>query len=302
MKSSIWVERYRPRTISEVIFQDTRQETTFENIIKDGIIPNLLLSGFQGTGKTTISKVLIRELKVDPADVLRINCSDEKIDALRNKVSGFAMTMPIGKFKVVQLEELDYSSLEGFALLRGLIEDTSATCRFIATCNYENKIIPPLKSRFQRFHFQAPDKEKIAARMVEILDKEEVDYDAEDLLTYIDVGYPDIRQTIQLLQSNTQNKKLLSPSNASSENDWKFGLLDCLVKNDWVAARKLVCTSASREEHQDIYTFLYQNVDKMKTENKDAVIVTLAEYMYKHALCSDTEINLSACFIALKQI
>jgi replication factor C small subunit len=289
MKPSIWVERYRPKTISDVIFQDDRQHKQFASYVEAGDIPNLFLSGIQGTGKTTISKALVRDLQIDKADVLRINCSDEKIDALRSKVSGFAMTMPFGKFKIVQLEEMDYLSLDGQALLRSLIEDSSKSCRFIATCNYENKVIPALKSRFQQFYFRAPDKEKIAERMVSILETEKIDYDAEYLLTYIDVGYPDIRKTIQLLQGNIQNGKLLNPNQVSGNAaDWKFGLLDAISTGDFRKARKLVCESATREEHEDVFTFLYQNVDKMKVSDKEAAIVTIAEYMKGHPLSSDT--------------
>ena len=300
MKHSIWVEKYRPRTISDVIFQDARQAENSESFVSDGNFPNLLLSGIQGTGKTTISKALMRDVNVDKSDVLRINCSDKKIDALRNEVTSFATTMPLGKFKVVQLEEFDYLSLDGQALLRGLIEDTSATCRFIATCNYENKIIPPLKSRFQHFYFRAPDKDKIAGRMVDILDKEKVDYSAEDLLTYIDVGYPDIRRTIQLLQGNVMGNKLLNPSSSSANSaDWKFGLLDCISSGDFKAARKLVCESATREEHEEIFTFLYQNIDKMKVVDPESAIVTIATYMKGHIQSANTELNLAAMFIEL---
>jgi DNA polymerase III delta prime subunit len=302
MKPSIWVEKYRPKTISDVIFQDARQQTAFENFVKDGDIPSLLLSGIQGTGKTTVSKALLNDLGIDRSDVLRVNCSDEKIDALRSKVTNFAWTMPLGKFKIVQLEEFDYLSLDGQALLRGLIEDTSSSCRFIATCNYENKVIPPLKSRFQQFYFKAPDKDNIAGRMVEILDKEKVDYDAEDLLTYIDVGYPDIRKTIQLLQQNTQSGKLLSPTNAATEGDWKFGLLDSITSGDFKKARKLVCETATREEHEDVFTFLYQNITKMKVSDQEAAIVTIASYMKGHIQSSDTELNLAAMFIELSKL
>lgn len=301
MKPSIWVEKYRPKTISDVIFQDERQQKTFENFVKDGDIPHLLLAGIQGTGKTTISKALLNDLGLDSSDILRVNCSDEKIDALRSKVTNFAWTMSLGKFKVVQLEEFDYLSLDGQALLRSLIEDTSSSCRFIATCNYENKVIPPLKSRFQKFYFKAPDKDKIAERMLHILDTEKVEYEPEDLLTYIDVGYPDIRATIGLLQGNSQGGKLLSPTNASKESDWKFGLLCAISNSDFKVARKLVCESATREEHEDVFTFLYQNVDKMKID-QEAAIVTIASYMRGHIQSSNTELNMAALFIELGKL
>ena len=302
MKPSLWIEKYRPKTISDVIFQDERQQSTFENFIKDGDIPHLLLAGIQGTGKTTISKALLNDLGIDRSDILRVNCSDEKIDALRSKVTDFAWTMSLGKFKVVQLEEFDYLSLDGQALLRSLIEDTSASCRFIATCNYENKVIPPLKSRFQKFYFKAPDKDKIAERMLAILDKEKVSYEPEDLLTYIDTGYPDIRATIGLLQGNTQGSKLLSPKQITGENDWKFDLLELIDSGNFTNARKLICSNISREEHEDVFSFLYQNINRMKIAGKDEAIITIAEFMYKHSLCSDTELNLVAMFLTLSKI
>lgn len=303
MKHSIWVERYRPKTFCDVIFQDKRQSDLFQAFIENGDIPNLFLSGERGTGKTTISKVLINDLNVDKADVLRINCSDEKIDAMRNKVTSFAMTMPIGKFKVVQLEEIDLLSFDAQGLLRGLIEQTAISCRFIATCNYENRVIPPLKDRFQHFYFRAPDKEKIALRMADILEREKVEFDVEHLLTYIDIGYPSIRQTIQLLQQNTNKSVLLSPKDAAAaQSDWKFGLLDTISSGNFKAARKLVCESATREEHEDVFRFLYDNIEKLKVKDKEAAIVTIAEYLYKNSIVADTEISLAAMFIELSKL
>jgi DNA polymerase III delta prime subunit len=301
-QQSIWVERFRPRTLADVIFQDARQESIFKSFVEAGEIPNLFLSGIQGTGKTTISKAILKDLNVHKADILRINCSDEKIDAIRSKVSSFAMTMPIGKFKVVQLEECDHLSHDAMALLRGLIEDTSANCRFIATCNYENRVIPPLKSRFQQFAFKAPDKEKVALRMASILDTENVQYNIEDLITYIEVGYPDVRKTIQLLQGNTVKGKLLAPTSSSAqESDWKFGLLDAVSAGDFKRARKIVCETASREEHEDIFTFMYRNVEKLKVKDKEEAILIIAEHLRNHSLVADTEINLAAMFIQLSR-
>lgn len=302
MKTSIWVERYRPKTIKDIIFQDARQQQQFETFVANQDFPHLLLSGIRGTGKTSVSKALINDLNIDSADVLKINCSKDKIDAMRNRVNDFAMTLPVGKFKVVRLEEFDYLSLDGQALLRTLIEDASFSCRFIATCNYENKVMPELKDRFQRFYFKAPDKEKVALRMAHILDTENVEYDVEHLLTYIDVGYPSVRQIIQLLQQNSSSGKLDPPSSAKGmESDWKFGLLELVSSGNFKQARKLVCESATREEHEDVYRFLYDNLDKLKISDKEAAILTIAEYLYKHSIVADTEINLAACFIELSK-
>src|SRR5271168_5439945 len=193
MKTSIWVARYRPKTISDVIFQDDRQRKLFEAFVEKKDIPNLLLTGPRGTGKSSVSKALVKDLNVDPADVLTINCSKDKVDAMRNQVDSFAMTMPMGQFRLVRLEELCGLSQEGQKLLRSTIEDTMGNCRFIATANYENKIIGPLEDRFQHLYFRAPDKEQIAVRVAEMLEKEKIEYDPEYLLTYVDVGYPSVR-------------------------------------------------------------------------------------------------------------
>lgn len=303
MKTSLWVEKYRPKTIADVIFQDERQAAFFNNIIKSGELPNIMLHGVQGTGKTTISKALINDLDVDPSDVLTLKCSNEKIDALRDKAEGFAMTFPMGKFKVIRLEEFDYLSLDAQALLRSQIEDASGNCRYIATCNYANRILPPLRSRFQEFSFRAPDQDKITLRMAEMLESEGVEYSAEDLIDYVAVGYPDIRKTIQLLSQNVADKKLQPSKGAAvQEADWKFGLLACLQKSDFKGARKLVCESATREEHEDVFRFLYTNIDKVKVKDCDQAIVTIAEYLYRHSIVADTEINLAALFIELGKI
>jgi len=303
MKTNIWVERYRPKTVADVIFQDDRQQSKFESFVHSADIPHLFLAGVQGTGKTSISKALIHDLNVDPSDVIKVNCSDEKIEAIRNKVTSFAMSMPLGKFKVVRLEEIDYLSLDAQALLRSLMDETQTNCRYIATCNYSNKIIAPLKSRFQEFYFKAPDKEKVAVRMAEILEKEGIEYDAEILLTYVDVGYPDIRKTIQLIQGNSQGGKLLDPKSADDGfSDWRFGLLDAISAGNFKVARKLVCDSATKEEHEDVYRFLYENIDKLKVNDKEEAILVIAEHLYKHSIVADTEINLAACFISLGKL
>lgn len=301
-ENSLWVEKYRPKTLNDVIFSTDQQREIFTDIIAKNTLPNLLLYGTHGTGKSTISQALINDLNIDPMDVLRINCSNKKVEAIRTDVSAFAMTLPMGSIKVVQLEELDYSSPEAFALLRSLIEDTSSTCRFIATCNYVNRIMPALRSRFTQVGFQAPDKETIVVRMVQILEEEEIKFEIDDLLTYIDVGYPDVRQTIQLLQGNSVNGILKNPEEAKTGTaEWKFELLAAIPSGDLKKARKIVCEQVPREDHESVYTFLYQNIEKLKVKSQDLALIKIAEYLYKHAFCADTEINLAALFIELEE-
>jgi DNA polymerase III delta prime subunit len=157
----------------------------------------LILSGVQGSGKTTISRALIRELKIDRADVLHINASDETgVDQMRAKIKNFVMSMPVGRFKVVRLEEAEFLSLNAQAMLRALIEDFSDTSRFIITCNYENKLMPAIKSRMTHYRFTAPDEGEILLRAGEILFTENIDFNPDDLEKVIKVFYPDIRSII----------------------------------------------------------------------------------------------------------
>jgi replication factor C small subunit len=303
--SKLWVESHRPKSIEDIVFQDDHQRQQFMNMVAAQEIPNLLLSGIQGTGKTTVSRALIRDLDIDRGDVLMINASDETgVDAMRDKIGGFAQSMSFGKFKVVQLEEADYLSPNAQAILRKIIEDYSSVTRFIITCNYANKIIPALKSRVQEFHFKAPEIEAVTVLMAEILDAEKVEFDLDVLEKFISVAYPDIRKIINLLEQNSKTGTLIAPKTAgSSEGDYKFKLLDLITANDFRQARKLVCENAQREDYEDLYRFLYENIHKSPKFNtpdkEEAAIVVIASYLYKHALSSDVEINAAAMFIEL---
>lgn len=301
--NKLWNEAYRPKVISDMVFANDRERAVFQAVIDSGSLPNLLLVGHQGTGKTSISGVLLNELKVLQEDTLRINCSDEKIDAMRDKVKTFAYTMPMGAFKVVQLEELDYSGFDAQALLRSLIEEVSSSCRFIATANYSNKILPAIRSRFQEFVFSTPSQDEILLRMADILALENVEYLVDDLDKIVTAAYPDIRKTLQLLESSSKTNKLVIVGE-SAVDDWRLQLLPLLEKADFKSARKLVCESASKEELQSIYRFLYENlhrVTKLKP-HLDQAIILIAQYQYQHAFVADAEIQIAALMIELSQL
>jgi DNA polymerase III delta prime subunit len=296
-----WCEAYRPHQISEIIFGDDRTKRIFEKYQADNSFPNLLIYGPPGTGKSSLSGALVHDCAVDEFDVLRINCSDEKIDALRDKVKAFATTMPYGDFKVVRLEELDYLSQDGQALLRSLIEEVSSTCRFIGTCNYLNKVLPPLQDRFQLHHFAAPDAVEMALRAAEILEKRNVEFTVDDLDAVIAAAYPSMRKVLQLLESHSTTGTLVLAGAQEGGSDWKIGLLPLLEKGDLKGARKLVCESASREEVVEIYRFIYDNLHKMKTlkGKDDQAVVLIAQYQDMHTRASDVEINVAALFCEL---
>jgi DNA polymerase III delta prime subunit len=300
MLNKLWVEKHRPKTIEQVIFGSEDEKQYFTSLVRDQTLPNLLLTGSPGVGKSTISLALMNDLQVDPADVLKINCSDEKIEALRDKVKVFAFTMPMGSFKVVRLEEIDHLSNDGQALLRDLIESTSSSCRFVATANYKNRIIPALQSRFHHVEFSKPLREDVLIRMAEILAEEGVEFELDDLERVLTASYPDLRRTFSLLEAGSRTGKLKIQGNQSIQ-DWKLQLLPLLEADDLGGARKLVCESATKEELQDVYRFLFDNLDRVKRlkGKQDQAVVLLAQYQYQHAFVADPEIQIAALFIEL---
>ena len=305
--TQLWVEKYRSTNFDEYVFNDADHKVKFQRMVNDGEIPHLLLSGTAGSGKTTLSKLLVRLLNIDPCDVLLINASDENsVDVMREKISTFAMSYSIGSFKVIQLEEADYLSPNAQAVLRVIMEEASSNCRFILTANYDNKIIPAIKSRCTSFHFKSPSQDDTLARCAEILLSENIDFELELLETYISVYYPDLRQIINVLQSNSIDGKLLPPKNMTGNDDYKFKILDYLTSGDLRSCREVVCKNVGRDEYEDVYRFLYENLsvcEKFKDVNAyESGIVLIANYLYKHSLCADPEINLAALFIELNNL
>ena len=218
LKSKSWAMKYKPNDLSQYIFQNNNHKNQIDTLISDKMSGHMLLSGIQGTGKTSLSDILLYELKVDPTDVLRINASDEtSIDVIRNKVINFISAVPNGDFRVVQMEEADYLSPNGQAALRGILEEYIDTAKFIFTCNYAHKIIPALKSRcLYQLEFKAPDKTDVLRRIIEILLSEKIKFEPSTIEKYVNICYPDLRKIIQTVQQHCVNGELLDPSESES--------------------------------------------------------------------------------------
>jgi len=306
LKDNLWVEKYRPKTIDQYVFHDDAHKQAFLAMIDEKTIPHLLLSGIQGSGKTTIAHILIDALEVDQSDLLTINASDENsVDVIREKIKGFVATWALGDFKVVLLEECDYMTPNGQAVLRRLMEQYADSARFILTCNYEHKVLPAVVSRCQHFRFKAGNKDDITESMAIMLTTENIKCDLDTLDAYVRVGYPDIRKIVNLLQQNSKTGTLIKPTQVEA-GDYKFKLLDLITNDKWNEARALCCTNVAAEEWEDVYRFLYDNLHtspKFTAREKwEAGIVVIADFLHRNSLVADQEINAAAMFISLSHI
>jgi len=303
----LWVEKYRPKSVSDYVFRDEKQKKQVKSWVESGAIPHLLFSGAAGTGKTTLAKVLLNELGVDDGDVMMINASNENnVDTMRTKINGFASSLPFsGDFKYVLLDEADYLSPNAQAILRNMMETYSTTCRFILTCNYPNKVIPAIHSRCQGYHIEKLDTEEFTARVATILITEGTDLDLDTLDIYVRSTYPDLRKCINMVQQNVVDGKLQAPGEGESgESDWILEYVALFQLGKISDARKLIVEKARAEEYEGVFRKLYENLDWFGEDDKTKgrALICIRDGLVNHALVADPEINLSATLLELQYI
>jgi replication factor C small subunit len=301
----LWVEKYRPKSVDGYVFRDDHQRNQITTWIKDQSIPHLLLSGVAGIGKTTLAKILIHDIGIEDYDVLEINASrTNSVDDVRDKITNFVQMIPFGPFKVVLLDEADYLSPNAQAALRGVMEEYHATARFILTCNYPNRIIPALHSRCQGFHVERTDITEYTARVATILVEENVEFDLDTLDNYVKVAYPDLRKCINLVQQNVNDGKLAAPNKADGgESDWKFDMTELFKAGKIQEARKMLCGKLRAEEMEEVFIWLYNNIDIFGSEeNQDKALMIIKQGLVDHTLIVDPEINLAATLVKLSKI
>ena len=304
----LWVEKYRPRAVADYVFRDAKQKKQVSSWIDSGAIPHLLFSGAAGTGKTTLAKVLLKELDVDDGDVMMINASSENnVDTMRTKINGFASSLPFsGDFKYVLLDEADYLSPNAQAILRNMMETYSTTCRFILTCNYPNKVIPAIHSRCQGYHIEKLDTQEFTARVATILITENVEVEIDTLDIYVKSTYPDLRKCINMVQQNVVDGKLQAPGQGESgESDWILKYVALFQIGKVAEARKLIVSKARAEEYEGVYRKLYENLEDWfgpDDKTMGRALICIRDGLVNHALVADPEINLSATLLELQYI
>ena len=300
----LWVEQYRPKTIDDCILPDSLK-SLFSAFIKKGEISNMLFSGTAGIGKTTVAKALCEQMN---CDWIMINGSEEGgIDVLRNKIKNFASTVSLsGGKKVVILDEADYLNPQSTQpALRGFVEEFHKNCRFILTCNFKNRIIEPLHSRFSNIEFKVnpKDKPKLASRLFEravyILKEQNVSYEDKVLVELITKHFPDFRKLINELQRYSVSGSIDAGIlvNVSDEN--LKTLVTHLKNKAFGDMRKWVVNNLDNDPvkiFRKIYDTLYTNLEPSTIPH---AVLIIADYQYKSAFVADQEINLVACLTEL---
>ena len=305
MKNSLFVEKYRPVNIDNYVGNESIKNTV-KKYINQNDIQNLLFYGPAGTGKTTLAKLIVKNID---CDYLYINASDERgIETIRDKVAGFASTATFKSIKVVILDEADFLTIMAQASLRNVIETFSRSTRFILTCNYVERIIDPIQSRCQTLKIVPPSKEDIIEHLVKILTKENISFDSPDVISVVNSNYPDVRKMLNIIQMSTvdggQNDLYLRiDKDVIVSSNYMNKVLDELKKArpDWKSIRQIII-NANVSDFEVFYRFLYDNASEYLNGKEGMVAIYINEYSYQANFRIDKEINIMALISKLIEL
>ena len=294
-------EKYRPDTLEGYICKD-EIKNKFQEFIKSQDIPHLLFAGKPGAGKTTLAKILVNNID---CDFLYINATDERsIDIMRDKVGAFAAAGSFKPLKIVILDEATHILQASQVILLNMMETYSLTTRFILTGNYAERLIEPLRSRCQEFDLSPPSKKVVAQHISVILDKEEVEYEIQDLVTIVNKFYPDFRKIINNCQKYTVDGILTLDNSVNLTDDYQVKILEELKKpstKSFNLIRQIIANSEV-DDFESLYKFLYDKLSEYAKGNEGYIICTLEEYMYHATFRLDKEINIMACISKILEI
>jgi len=291
-ENSLFVEKYRPTKLVDYVGNE-QLKVTVGRFIKDNDIPHLLLYGKAGTGKTTLAKLLIKEID---CDYLIVNASDENgIDVIRNKIKTFAVSVALKSVKIILLDEADFLTVQAQSTLRNLMEAYSKHCRFILTCNYIEKISDPIRSRCQEFQITPPSKKEVEVRVAGILDSEKIKYDVKDITPIIDAYYPDIRKIIGTVQLNSSSGELKVDEEKLANSDVGYRLIKILKgagssENKYKKIRRIIEDSRI-QDFRELYTYLFENVDEYGENKTLSIIAILGDGQYKESMVVDKKLQ-----------
>ena len=288
---TLWIEKYRSENLEQYIGNDA-VKARIADCIASNDIPHFIFAGSAGTGKTTLAKLIVKNIQ---CDYLYINASDENgIDIIRDKVKGFASTSTFKPLKVVILDESDFLTQPAQAALRNLIEEYSMVTRFVLTCNYIERLIEPLQSRCEIHILKPPTKSAVAKHIcTNILDVEGVTYDIKDVAKIINELYPDVRSIIKVLQSNVKDSKLTI---TTLDDNWCKQLIQILIKRDknaWYQVRQLVA-DAQVDDFQTAYRYMFDHLTEFSYGNDAQLSVILDDFIWRAGVVPDKEINFAA--------
>jgi replication factor C small subunit len=296
---TLWIEKYRSENLNQYIGNEVIKSRITDCIAQNDI-PHFIFSGTAGTGKTTLAKLIVNNIK---CDYIYLNASDENgIDMIREKVKGFASAASFQPIKVVILDEADFLTQPAQAALRNIIEEYSASTRFVLTCNYIERLIEPLTSRCEIHILKPPSMGEVAKHVcTNILDIESVKYDIKEVAALIKDSYPDIRSIIKNLQAGTKDNQF---KYTISSVEWLNHLTTILASRDqkaWYSIRQLVA-DAQVDDFQTAYRFLFDNLDKYSYGHDAEISVVLDDFIWRAGVVPDKEINFAACIAKILEL
>ena len=295
----LFVEKYRPKNLDDFVGDNTVR-TKIQEYLNTGKLQNLLLFGPAGTGKTSLAKLIVDQLG---ADHLYINASDERgIDTIRDKIIPFASSIGFNGLKVVILDESDYLTAQAQATLRNVMESFSASCRFILTCNYLDRIISPLQSRCMAFGIIPPSKKEVAQQMVNILKEENYQFELDDIALIVNAVYPDIRRVINSAQRQIIDGKLTIDTSSVIQNNYKLQLLEMLSNGSKLNDIRKLIADNSISDYSELFRLLYDEVDNYGKGKQAECIMNIAEAQFQDVNVVDKEINFMSLIIRIMRI